>query len=86
MESTITCNQSRVGPSSEKEAVCCSELWLLGLLPVPLASIPLADHAMQGQAEPNPVGRTSTVTRPNVSCQGVSASGEMYKSKARVLN
>lgn len=89
MGSTTTCNQGPGLVPAPRKRYCAvqSSGSLDCLLPVALTSIPSADHAMEGQAEPKPVGRASTVTRTNVLCQGFSASvGEMYKLKARVLN
>lgn len=58
--STATSHRTWVGRSSQKETVCCSELWLPGLFATSCSSFPSNDWAMEGQAKPRPVGRAST--------------------------
>lgn len=76
-----------VNRSSQKEALCCSELLIRGLFTAGCSNIFLNDWAIEGQAKPKPAGRPSPATKLIVSCHCFDVPiGTAYKLKAWTLN
>lgn len=69
--------------SSQKEALCCSELLIRRLFAAGCSSLSLNDGAIEGQAKPRSAGRAPTATKLTVSCQCFRAPvGAAYKLKS----